>query len=88
MTFTDSVMELNLENPSFRGGGTAFSPIEQHIRGKVMPKHKNKYPSSVVIITDGQAYWDSVRPEDQNKSNWLWLLVGHNPVLINIKMLI
>lgn len=74
VTFTSSVMPLDLDNPRFRSGGTAFSPIEEYIRSTVMPKYKNKYPSSVVIITDGDAWFDGISPEKQNVDKWMWLL--------------
>ena len=77
ITFTDSVMPLDLDNPRFQSGGTSFSPIESYIRSTVMPKYKNKYPSSVVVITDGDASFYGAKPEDKHKDNWFWLLDGY-----------
>jgi predicted metal-dependent peptidase len=77
ITFTDSVMPLDLDNPRFQSGGTSFSPIENYIRSTVMPKYKNKYPSSVVVITDGDASFYGAKPEDKHKDNWFWLLDGY-----------
>jgi len=77
VTFTASVRPLDLDNPNFMSGGTAFSPIEKYIRDIVMPKYKNKYPSSVVVITDGEASFDSLRPLKENQDNWTWLLEGY-----------
>lgn len=72
-TFSDDCMELDLENPKWISGGTRFSPIEQYIRTKVVPD-LGHYPKAVVMVTDGQASWSGVKPEDEHKDRWTWLL--------------
>ncbi len=76
VTFTDRVNPLDLDNPKYASGGTAFSPIEDYIQKTVMPKFKNKYPKSVVVITDGNARFYGTKVEQKNKENWFWLLEG------------
>lgn len=74
-TFTTQYMPLDLDNPEYRSGGTAFDPISQFIENEVEPE-LGHYPKAVVVITDGQASFHSKTPPDQFKSRWLWLMFG------------
>lgn len=73
VTFTDGVMELDLENPQFASGGTSFGPIEDWIQTNIMPKYKNKYPNNVIVITDGHAGFYRM-PAENVQDRWLWLM--------------
>lgn len=86
-TFTTQCIPLNLEEPRFRGGGTAFSPIERYIQSNVIgkvpegSKHPLKeYPSAVLVVTDGESIFHNDRPtQKQLEENWHWLLTPrHN----------
>jgi hypothetical protein len=74
LTFTSVAQELDLDNPSYRSGGTAFSPIEQYIRDNVMPELGGKYPKAVVVVTDGEAYFHDPKPGAKEGERWTWLL--------------
>lgn len=73
VTFTTIVEELDLENPRYRSGGTAFSPIEDYIRSRVVPEWGH-YPKSAVIVTDGCASFGGSRPDEKHADRWFWLL--------------
>jgi predicted metal-dependent peptidase len=74
ITFTTSVRKLDLQNPKFNRGGTAFSPIERYIRDKVMPNNGGNYPKAVVVITDGEATFNQESPSEVNRKSWRWLI--------------
>lgn len=77
-SFSTYVQPINLKDKDIQlaSGGTAFSPIEQSIRDDVMSKLKGKYPKAVVVLSDGEGYFNGIRPEDSVAKNWLWLLKG------------
>jgi len=78
-TFTSSYMELDIQNPKWRSGGTCFSAIEQFIRAKAMPANEGKYPKAVICITDGDAsFYDSQKPTKEQAEGWFWLLLDRN----------
>lgn len=75
-TFTTSYRPLDLDKPKWYGGGTCFSPIEQFIRDKAMPENDGKYPSAVIVVTDGFAdFYRHERPTREQAQNWTWLLL-------------
>jgi uncharacterized protein with von Willebrand factor type A (vWA) domain len=55
-------------------GGTDFSAIEKFVRS--VQGDKKKYPSAVVVITDGEAGFNSVKPSDEESKSWLWLALS------------
>ena len=73
-TFTTTAMELDLDNPRYGSGGTAFSPIEEYIQANVMPANKGKYPKAVVVMTDGEAGFYGACPTTKDKESWVWLM--------------
>lgn len=73
-TFTTQYEELDLDNPEWSSGGTHFDCISDYIEEVVMPKNRKRYPSAVVVVTDGYATFSSKRPEKGQESNWYWLL--------------
>lgn len=77
-TFTGSVMPLDLDKPRWVSGGTAFSPIENYINQHIVPLNDGKYPSAVVIVTDGHATFSGSKPSKENAGNWFWLLLDHS----------
>jgi predicted metal-dependent peptidase len=74
-TFTTSYRSLDIDNPRYVSGGTCFSSIEKFIRDAVIPKNNNKYPSAVIVITDGLATFNGIRPDSVQAKNWHWLLL-------------
>jgi hypothetical protein len=74
-TFTGVYMELDIQNPRWRSGGTEFSAIEQFIQQKAMPANDSKYPSAVVVVTDGYATFSREKPTPEQAENWFWLLL-------------
>ena len=80
-TFQDNYMPLDLDNPKWRSGGTDFSPIETFIQKHVIPINNNKYPSAVVVVTDGYAsFYRGDKPSAPNAKNWTWLLLDNRQV--------
>lgn len=77
-TFQTSYLPLDLEAPKWRSGGTDFSPIQQFIVDHVLPKNNQAYPSAVVVVTDGYAIFNTVRPSQEQAKNWTWLLLSHD----------
>jgi len=78
-TFTSSYMPLDLDNPKWRSGGTDFSPIEEFIRTHAMPENDNKYPSAVVVVTDGYAsFYQGMKPSKDQAESWTWLLLDNH----------
>jgi predicted metal-dependent peptidase len=82
-TFTTNYLDLDLDNPQFRGGGTSFSAVEDFIQDKVIgqvPDGSKKpikdYPKTVLVVTDGEAnFYQSSKPsQSQLEENWHWLL--------------
>lgn len=61
------------ENMSFPSGGTDFSAIETGIQRSFI-SDTGKYPSAVVVITDGYAKFYKNRPAPQDLKNWYWLV--------------
>lgn len=51
-------------------GGTDFSAVEHYVR-KIS---KGKYPKAVIVITDGEAQFYSVKPKNEELKNWTWLM--------------
>jgi predicted metal-dependent peptidase len=75
-TFTDSYMPLD-DNPKWRSGGTNFSAIEQYIRKHALAENDGKYPSAVVVVTDGCAtFYGDLKPNNEQAKNWTWLLLN------------
>lgn len=74
ITFTTQTMELDLENPSWNGGGTEFGAIEQYVQNEVRPHIGGKYPKAVVVVTDGYAEFRKATVDEGNKKAWTWLL--------------
>lgn len=75
ITFTTCYRELDLENPQYTSGGTDFTCIPQYINDVVKPANKGKYPSAVVVITDGEAPLDQhVWPDENEAKAWFWLM--------------
>jgi len=73
-TFTTSYKVFDPENPhGGGGGGTNFDPIADFISKEVEPQLKGKYPTAVIVITDGEAPMSKTPTEDQAKG-WLWLI--------------
>ncbi len=73
-TFTTQYQELDLENPEWSGGGTHFDCITDFITEKVMPENRKRYPSAVVVVTDGYAQFSAKRPDKGQEKNWYWLI--------------
>lgn len=71
-TFTERYRELDLENPQWNSGGTEFGAIEKYIQEVVMPANRGRYPTSVVVVTDGMANFYQAKPQEHKP--WLWLL--------------
>jgi len=72
-TFTTSVRPLDLENPRFLNGGTAFGPIHDWIMKDVLP-HTKTYPKAVVVVTDGMAsFYPQAMATEEQKKGWFWL---------------
>ena len=74
-TFTSRYMSLDLDNPRWNSGGTCFSTIEDFIRNDVIHKNEGKYPSAVVVVTDGHASFPRSRPTHEQAEGWFWLLL-------------
>jgi len=75
-TFTSRYQPLDLDNPRWNSGGTCFSAIEDFIRTEVLHQNENKYPSAVVVVTDGHASFPRSRPNTVQAEGWFWLLLG------------
>jgi predicted metal-dependent peptidase len=73
-TFTTQYEELDLENPEWSSGGTHFDCITDYITEKVMPDNRKRYPSAVVVVTDGYATFSAKRPDKGQEKSWYWLL--------------
>lgn len=80
MTFTTQAMELDLENPNYRGGGTEFGCIENFIQSQIKSQLKGHYPKAVVVVTDGAASFTQATVDAKHKDNWTWLITDwqHN----------
>ena len=74
-TFTSRYMPLDLDNPKWVSGGTCFSTIEDFVRDHVIAKNDGKYPSAVVVVTDGHASFPRSRPTVAQAEGWFWLLL-------------
>lgn len=75
-TFQDGYLPLDLDNPKWRGGGTNFSPIEEFITHHVIEENGGRYPSAVIVVTDGYAgFYSTHIPKKENMINWTWLLL-------------
>lgn len=72
-TFTTRYNEIDLEDPVWESGGTAFDPISEYIETCVIPNNRRKYPTAVVVVTDGGATFANRRPEGKEASCWYWL---------------
>lgn len=72
-TFTTQYEELDLDNPQWSSGGTAFDPISSYIEEVVMPKNKGNYPKAVVVVTDGYANFNHKYPTGHEDA-WWWLI--------------
>lgn len=86
-TFTTDYLDLDLDDPHFRGGGTSFSAVEDFIQDKVIGKIPDgskkpikDYPKTVLVVTDGDAnFYDRSKPsQSQLEENWHWLLTPDN----------
>jgi predicted metal-dependent peptidase len=79
-TFTTVYKELDLDNPRFASGGTSFGAIQQFIHDKVIHQNGGKYPSAVVVITDGEATFgyggETGPPTPEQAKGWYWLISG------------
>jgi predicted metal-dependent peptidase len=75
-TFTTQYLELDLyaEDPEWASGGTSWDPITQFIEEKVMPANRKRYPSAVVVVTDGYASFRSKAPDKKQAESWFWLI--------------
>lgn len=74
-TFSTRYVEYDITSSSNKiaNGGTCFSAVERFIQETVITED-GKYPSAVVVLTDGEAYFDGIKPtSDQLQNNWLWL---------------
>jgi hypothetical protein len=65
--------DVKEDNPKMASGGTAFSPIEQTIQEQVVPD-LGHYPHAVVVMTDGEGYFNSPTVDSKFADRWLWLL--------------
>lgn len=72
-TFTTQYQELDLENPSWNTGGTSFEAINEYIDNEVKGEIKDKYPTAVVVITDGYASFANT-PGGKEADAWYWLI--------------
>ena len=72
-TFTSEYMELDLEEPEWVSGGTCFDAISSYIEDCVMPHNHKKYPTAVVVVSDGAASFPNKYPHG-NENAWWWLL--------------
>lgn len=78
-TFQTSYMPLDLEKPKWRSGGTDFSAIEGFIRNDVLKKNDDRYPSAVIVVTDGYAgFYEGKKPTAEQAKNWTWLLLDQH----------
>lgn len=78
-TFQTSYMPLDLDNPKWRSGGTDFSAIHEYINDQVLPKNDGKYPSAVVVVTDGYAsFYQNAKPTPAQAASWTWLLLDEH----------
>jgi hypothetical protein len=75
VTFTTVVRDLDLDNPTYHSGGTAFGPIEEYVRTRVVPE-LGHYPKAVVVVTDGDGHF-SPKPAEEHKARWTWLLTDN-----------
>lgn len=79
-TFTSEYMPLDLEDPHWASGGTDFSAIQRFIENDVKPENRGKYPTSVVVVTDGYAnFMAGDTPQDKEADAWTWLLTVQDP---------
>lgn len=76
-TFTTQYEKLDLDNPSWSSGGTDFDPISEFIEREVMPVNKKRYPTAVIVVTDGYATFAVKRPNEKQAKGWYWLLTGN-----------
>jgi hypothetical protein len=72
-TFTTAYQELDLDNPQWNSGGTAFDPISQYIEDIVIPNNHKKYPSAVVVVSDLDASFGTMHPDEKQSKSWWWL---------------
>jgi Putative metallopeptidase domain len=81
ITFTTDYLELDLENPQFRSGGTDFGCIQRYVNKVVKPQLDGDYPQAIVVITDGEAYFGSTPdtcPNEKESDSWFWLLTDRH----------
>ena len=76
ITFSTYSVEFNPKSDTnmTASGGTDFSAVEKYVR--LVEKDKGRYPSAVVVITDGMASFDREKPtNEQLKKNWTWVML-------------
>jgi predicted metal-dependent peptidase len=72
--FTNKYQVIDLDDPEWTSGGTDFDPISAYIEDVVKPHNRKRYPSAVVVVTDGEASFANKRPNDKEAKSWYWLL--------------
>jgi hypothetical protein len=77
ITFTTVAHRLDLDNPTFTSGGTAFQCVEDYIQEYWKAEH-GSYPRSVVIVTDGASNFRGGR---EQTDNWHWILTDNGRFL-------
>lgn len=75
-TFTTQYQPLDLDEPEWSSGGTAFDCIQGFIDDHVLPNNHRRYPTAVIVVTDGEADFDSRMPTGQDAKSWWWLMTG------------
>ena len=75
-TYSDVIYPVDQKLKKLKGtyGNAPFQIIEKNIQNLLKDKKLKKYPSCVVVLTDGHA--DGVRPE--KPQNWIWILPKGN----------
>lgn len=64
--------DVEADNNKMASGGTMFSPIEETIQKEVVPV-LGHYPMAVVVMTDLEGAFNSIKPPEKEKENWCWL---------------
>ncbi len=76
MEFNDHSRRIDLADPKLTSGGTDFSAIERGLQRALADGDLKSYPKAVVIITDGDAQFNSDRPREHEARAWHWLIDG------------
>lgn len=73
-TFSTYVVPFDpqADDNKIASGGTMFSPIEETIQKEIVPE-LGHYPTAVVVMTDLEGAFNSLKPADKDKASWCWL---------------